>query len=262
MRSNMTFLVSIVAVSATILFVGERFAKADCNPEGDTCETAWLENPTTVEVYGPSTGDDRNVRTWINGVYQGQFESTDYSWSFSVPHNSVFSAAVQSCWSGFLSSTCHGWAVASPDPILTPPNARTFKDKELTSVLFNSDFPDGACLDLPDSKTANGTRLEIYDCNGGANQHWTLESDGTIHSKLDSSKCLDLPDWNTSAIPDIWDCNGGTNQIWSYNSDDTISGYYGLCLEVPGSGGPGPVPPGARTVDYSACYSLQQWTTK
>ncbi len=30
----------------------------------------------------------------------------------------------------------------------------------------------GKCLDDPNSNTANGTQLELWACNGGANQQW------------------------------------------------------------------------------------------
>jgi hypothetical protein len=32
----------------------------------------------------------------------------------------------------------------------------------------------GKCLDDPRFNTADGTQLEIYTCNGGANQQWKL----------------------------------------------------------------------------------------
>lgn len=31
----------------------------------------------------------------------------------------------------------------------------------------------GRCLDDPQANTANGTRLQIYDCNGVSTQQWT-----------------------------------------------------------------------------------------
>ncbi|HUR09077.1 MAG TPA: ricin-type beta-trefoil lectin domain protein [Nonomuraea sp.] len=32
----------------------------------------------------------------------------------------------------------------------------------------------GRCLDAPQGATANGTRLQIYDCNGLDPQKWTV----------------------------------------------------------------------------------------
>jgi hypothetical protein len=35
----------------------------------------------------------------------------------------------------------------------------------------------GRCLDIPGgAAAANGTQLELWDCNGAANQQWTLPS--------------------------------------------------------------------------------------
>jgi hypothetical protein len=32
----------------------------------------------------------------------------------------------------------------------------------------------GKCLDDPNFNTANGTQLDLWACNGGANQQWHL----------------------------------------------------------------------------------------
>jgi alpha-galactosidase len=88
----------------------------------------------------------------------------------------------------------------------------------------------GRCLDLPNSATANGTQPVIWDCNGGANQRWTI-SGQTIQAL---GKCLDAPlNATAGSKVQIWDCNGGTNQQWTLNSNGTISGAQsGLCLDV------------------------------
>jgi lysophospholipase L1-like esterase len=88
----------------------------------------------------------------------------------------------------------------------------------------------GRCLDLPGSNTANGTQPIIWDCNGGANQHWTLN--GASIQVL--GKCLDAPVNATAGTKaQVWDCNGATNQQWTLNSDGTIRGVQsGLCLDV------------------------------
>jgi hypothetical protein len=93
------------------------------------------------------------------------------------------------------------------------------------------------CLDVPGQATANGTLLDIWDCNGGANQQWTYLSNGEL--QVYGSKCLDVPGHATSAGTrvEIWDCNGGANQQWNLNSDGTVVGREsGLCLDVSGGG--------------------------
>ena len=58
--------------------------------------------------------------------------------------------------------------------------------------------------------------VEIWDCTGGANQKWTLGSDGTIKGNQ-SGLCLDVNGQataNSSAIT-LWTCNGQSNQKWT-----------------------------------------------
>jgi Ricin-type beta-trefoil lectin domain/Cellulase (glycosyl hydrolase family 5) len=93
------------------------------------------------------------------------------------------------------------------------------------------------CLDVPGAATANGTLLDIWDCNGGANQQWAYLSNGEL--QVYGNKCLDVPGHATAAGTrvEIWDCNGGANQQWNLNSDGTVVGREsGLCLDVTGAG--------------------------
>jgi hypothetical protein len=55
----------------------------------------------------------------------------------------------------------------------------------------------------------------IYTCNGGTNQQWNLNSDGTITS-VQSGLCLDVTGASTAngALVELWTCNGGGNQQW------------------------------------------------
>jgi Ricin-type beta-trefoil lectin domain/Glycosyl hydrolases family 43 len=89
------------------------------------------------------------------------------------------------------------------------------------------------CLDVPNNSTTNGTQVDIWDCNGGSNQAWTLTSSKEL--QVYGSKCLDVAGAATAAGTkvEIYDCNGGTNQQWNLNSDGTITGVgSGLCLDV------------------------------
>ena len=93
------------------------------------------------------------------------------------------------------------------------------------------------CLDVPGAATANGTLLDIWDCNGGSNQQWTALSNGEL--QVYGNKCLDVPGGATAAGTkvEIWDCNGGSNQLWTLNSDGTVVGSgSGLCLDVISAG--------------------------
>jgi hypothetical protein len=63
--------------------------------------------------------------------------------------------------------------------------------------------------------TADGTGVEIHDCDGSAGQQWNVRSDGTVVGAA-SGKCLDADAHGTanSTPLDIWTCTGGANQIW------------------------------------------------
>jgi hypothetical protein len=114
------------------------------------------------------------------------------------------------------------------------------------------------CLDVPALSQTNGTLLQIWDCNGGANQQWTLLSNGEL--QVYGSKCLDVPNHSTAAGTrvDIWDCTGGGNQQWNLNSNGTVVGREsGLCLDVTGAGTANGTP-----VEIWTCNgaSNQKWT--
>ena len=100
-----------------------------------------------------------------------------------------------------------------------------------TAALVSS--ASGRCLDVPGGNTANGTQPIIWDCNGGANQRWTVNGQ-TLQA---FGKCLDAPTNATAGTKvQLWDCSGGTNQRWNLNTNGTISGAQsGLCLDVNGN---------------------------
>ncbi|WP_250562204.1 glycoside hydrolase family 27 protein [Sphaerisporangium fuscum] len=95
----------------------------------------------------------------------------------------------------------------------------------------------GRCLDVPDNSQTSGVQVAIWDCNGGANQQWTLTPDGRL--QVYGAKCLDAYDNGTAAGTKviIWDCHGDPNQQWRMNADGAVVGVQsGLCLDVTGAG--------------------------
>jgi O-glycosyl hydrolase len=95
----------------------------------------------------------------------------------------------------------------------------------------------GRCLDVPNQSQANGTQVDIFDCNGGTNQQWTATGSGQL--TVYGTKCLDAFGHGTApgTKVGIWDCNGGNNQRWTLNADGTVvGGESGLCLDVTGAG--------------------------
>ncbi|WP_405577593.1 ricin-type beta-trefoil lectin domain protein [Streptomyces sp. NBC_01190] len=95
----------------------------------------------------------------------------------------------------------------------------------------------GRCVDVPNQAQTAGTQVELWDCNGGANQQWTTTSANEL--RIYGGDCLDAAGQGTSpgTKVDIWNCDGGANQKWSVNANGTITGTQsGLCLDATGAG--------------------------
>ncbi|BCB82697.1 hypothetical protein Psuf_000100 [Phytohabitans suffuscus] len=110
---------------------------------------------------------------------------------------------------------------------------------------------------MPQSNTANGTQPIIWDCNGAANQRWTVSG----QSIQALGKCLDAPiNAAAGARTQLWDCNGGANQQWTFNANGTISGNQsGLCLDVNGAA----TANGATVILWTCTAATnQRWTQR
>ena len=74
------------------------------------------------------------------------------------------------------------------------------------------------CFSPVGNGTANGTHIEIQDCNGSNNQAWSATNDGTTGSttfkNVASGRCLDVTGGSAAngTRMELYDCNGGTNQ--------------------------------------------------
>jgi hypothetical protein len=115
----------------------------------------------------------------------------------------------------------------------------------------------GKCIDDPGFSTTDGTNLEYYDCNGGANQQWQVTNYSAIIGS-NGGKCMDLPGFNTTNGTDIqyYTCNAGTNQLWTPTNME-IRGYGNKCIDLPGGN-----TTNGTGLEYYDCNggSNQQWT--
>ncbi|MFD8677073.1 lectin [Streptomyces seoulensis] len=93
----------------------------------------------------------------------------------------------------------------------------------------------GKCLDVAGASSANGTAVQLYDCNGTAAQQWTVDTDGTVRAL---GKCLDVTGSSTAngARLQLWDCTGGANQKWTVSAArDLVGRQSGKCADVTGN---------------------------
>ncbi|MCY7340922.1 MAG: ThuA domain-containing protein [Pseudonocardia sp.] len=93
----------------------------------------------------------------------------------------------------------------------------------------------GKCLDVAGAGTADGTKVQLYTCNGSAAQEWTVNPDGTVRGL---GKCLDVAAAGTAngTRVQLWTCNGSGAQAWSAQADGSVvNPASGRCLDVSGN---------------------------
>ncbi len=101
----------------------------------------------------------------------------------------------------------------------------------------------GKCLDIDGNSTAEGTKVELWTCDGVGGQVWRQQANGSLVNPQ-SGLCLDDPGSNTTngTQLQIWDCNGTGAQDWlAYDATlyppagvVTIGGNANECLDVLG----------------------------
>lgn len=93
----------------------------------------------------------------------------------------------------------------------------------------------GKCTDVTGGNSADGTRIQLYTCNGGASQQWTV--DGTTLRAL--GKCMDVVNGGTAdgGAVQLGTCNGATSQNWSAGANGSVvNTKSGKCLDANGAG--------------------------
>ncbi|MEU7750654.1 ricin-type beta-trefoil lectin domain protein [Micromonospora sp. NPDC049171] len=78
----------------------------------------------------------------------------------------------------------------------------------------------GKCLDVDNAGTADGTKIQLYTCNGTGAQSWLRIGD--TYRVL--GKCLDVDNGGTAngTKVQLWTCNGTGAQVWQPQADGSI----------------------------------------
>jgi hypothetical protein len=78
----------------------------------------------------------------------------------------------------------------------------------------------GKCLDVDNSGTADGTKIQLWTCNGSNAQTWRRVGD-TLQAL---GKCLDVSQSGTAngTKVQLWTCNGSGAQVWQPQPDSSI----------------------------------------
>lgn len=101
-----------------------------------------------------------------------------------------------------------------------------------TYVLRN--IPLGLVLDVKDNRTGNGTPVQLWQKNGGRNQHWVAlrcrAHDRMVLKSVSAQKCLDLslrrPPGNGSPVY-VYQCHYRENQQWRLVDDIALDPDFG-----------------------------------
>ncbi|MBS2539615.1 ricin-type beta-trefoil lectin domain protein [Catenulispora sp. NF23] len=92
----------------------------------------------------------------------------------------------------------------------------------------------GKCVDNAGGSSANGTAVQLYDCNGSSAQQWTVAAGGTLQAL---GKCMDVTGAGTTngTQVQLYDCNGTAAQQWQHQSNgELVNANSGRCLDATG----------------------------
>jgi hypothetical protein len=95
----------------------------------------------------------------------------------------------------------------------------------------------GLCVEVPGASQTNGTAVNLWDCNGGANQSWTLTPAKQL--QVYGTKCLHVNGGGTAdgTVVQIYDCSNSGAQSWTVNPDGSVVNTgSGKCLDANGHG--------------------------
>ncbi|WP_461118513.1 PQQ-dependent sugar dehydrogenase [Saccharothrix stipae] len=88
------------------------------------------------------------------------------------------------------------------------------------------------CVDVNGGSSADGTKVQLWTCNAGVNQRWTVT--GSTLRALD--KCMDAAGTADGALVRLWTCNGGGAQNWTAGANGSlVNQQSGKCLDANGA---------------------------
>ncbi|MEU2022175.1 lectin [Streptomyces sp. NPDC016469] len=171
--------------------------------------------------------------TWsVDGnVYQHRTpaDTNGNAWAFNKPFFLILNLAVGGYWPGDPDgSTAFPNQLVVDHVRVTTSDSQTGTGGRITGLA-------GKCVDVAAASTANGTPVQLYDCNGTNAQKWTVGADGTIRAL---GKCLDVASGGTAdgTKVQLWDCNGSAAQKWAVSgARDIVNPQANKCLDVTGN---------------------------
>jgi len=122
----------------------------------------------------------------------------------------------------------------------------------------------GQCLDADANNGANGTRVQVWTCNGSSQQEWFSTDDGFLINGRFQSMCLDADlngQGNNGTVLQLWQCNGSSQQQWGFRANDLAMysirflNNFNTCVDRDTNGPDN----GARAQLWQKNFQPQQW---
>jgi hypothetical protein len=167
-------------------------------------EPGWIEEGGTAIATAVITGVYA-----LSGTPAAGSNPASYPYSYSHLLNDVTSGSNGTC---SVTAYCNaGTGYDGPSGLGAPAAVEPFTATgKVTGPMYLG--TGGMCADDNNNSTANGALMQIYNCNGDANQQYTVEADGTIQH---GGHCLGLDNGTTSGtFVWLYQCDGATTQQW------------------------------------------------
>ncbi|RSS83668.1 ricin-type beta-trefoil lectin domain protein [Streptomyces sp. WAC06614] len=87
----------------------------------------------------------------------------------------------------------------------------------------------GLCLDVAQGGTANGTKVQMWNCNWSTPQAWRRMPHGDGFELRALGKCLDVSAADGLGVR-LWDCNGSPQQRWTHRNGTLVNHATNKCL--------------------------------
>ncbi len=206
-------------------------------------------SPQIVSVGGQllavfMTDEDAGTVNWPNNAAV-KVETTTSISSSNVVWSAPYTIAQASAyWPGVLANGSQGAFVLYNSNVQSVSLANFAHSQTGKFKLVNPQS--GLCLDISGGASANGTRVQIWTCNGLNPQRFTFVDEGeglfSLHSSI-SDSCLDLSQISTQPGAGVqeWSCTHGKNQAFAlkHNGDGSFAltfKHSGQCLDITGDG--------------------------
>ncbi|MFE2430844.1 RICIN domain-containing protein [Streptomyces sp. NPDC059373] len=177
-------------------------------------------NDTTSEVF--STGNASSLESFAktNGIQELAF------WALGRDKACATNGTLSSTCSG-TSQSAYQFSSIFNSITGTSTGGGTTRTGQITGY-------GGKCVDIASAATANGTAIQLYDCNGTSAQQWTVGTDGTLKAL---GKCIDVTSAGTAngTTVQLYDCNGTGSQQWVAGANNRLTNpQSGRCLDATG----------------------------